>query len=68
MILREARGNPEGIRFAKWTVARGFRANGRLDEAERMQRALASELERDGKTDPSVQEELAEIAKAKAAR
>jgi len=55
-------------RIARWTVARGLRANGRLDEAERLQREIAAELGREGKTDPDVQEELAEIAKAKAAR
>ena len=68
LVAREATGNVALTRIARWTVARGLRANGRLDEAERVQRELAAELAREGKTDPDVQEELAEIAKAKAAR
>lgn len=68
LVAREASGNVALTRIARWTVARGLRANGRLDEAERLQRELAAELAREGTTDPYVQEELAEIAKAKAAR
>jgi hypothetical protein len=68
LVAREASGDVARTRAAKWTVARGLRANGRLDEAERMQRQLAAELERAGETDPYVAEELAEIAKAKAGR
>ena len=68
LVAAEARGGAERIRIAKWTVARGLRANGRLDEAERMQRELAAELARTGATDPHVAAELAAIAKAKAAR
>jgi hypothetical protein len=68
LVAREATGNVELTRIARWTVARGLRANGRLDEAERLQREIAADLGREGKTDPYVQEELAEIAKAKAAR
>ena len=68
LVAREAGGKVDAIRVARWTVARGLRANGRLDEAERMQRQLLAELEQAGETDPHVAEELAEIAKAKAAR
>jgi len=68
LAASEASGDVARTRVAKWTVARGLRANGRLDEAERMQRQLAAELARAGETDPFVDEELAEIAKAKAAR
>jgi tetratricopeptide (TPR) repeat protein len=68
LVLREAKGDVEGIRFGKWTVARGLRANGRLDEAERMQRALAAELPPGDTNLQHVRDELAEIAKAKAAR
>ena len=50
------------IRVAKWTVGRGLRGVGRLDEAEAMQKSLAAELERIGETDGYVYEELAEIA------
>ena len=63
--LREEIGDPSTIRVAKWTIARGQRALGRLDEAERTQRALAAETEASGKPDGFVYEELAEIALAR---
>lgn len=59
--LREASGNAVNIRIAKWTIARGYRALGRLDEAQSIQLALVSETGDDG----YVYEELAEIAHAK---
>jgi tetratricopeptide (TPR) repeat protein len=59
--LREAQGNPLNIRIAKWTVARGYRALGRLEDAQKIQLALASETGDDG----YIYEELAEIAYAK---
>lgn len=62
---REKSGDTARIRIAKWTVARGLRAAGRLDEAESIQIALAGELDRAGKPDGFVFEELAEIAVAK---
>ena len=34
-----------GSRVAKWTVARGYRALGRLDDAKKIQLALAAETE-----------------------
>jgi tetratricopeptide (TPR) repeat protein len=63
--LREESGNPLTIRIAKWTIARGQRALGQLDEAEAIQRALAVETEQAGEPDGYVYEELAEIALAR---
>ena len=62
--LREASGNAVTIRIAKWTVARGLRATGRLDDAKKMQLALATETEAANAPDGYVYEELAEIALA----
>lgn len=63
--LREAAGKKESIRIAKWTIARGYRALGQLDDAEKIQLALAAEIERDNAADGYVYEELAEIAVAR---
>ena len=63
--LREAMGNAERIRVAKWTVARGYRAVGRLDDAEKIQTALVAEFDATGEPDGYVFEELAEIALAR---
>jgi len=60
--LRVAAGNLVNIRIAKWTVARGLRATGKLDEAKTMQLALAAETEAANEPDGYVYEELAEIA------
>lgn len=65
LALREAAGDVRTIRIAKWTVARGHRALGELDEAEAIQRALAADTERAGAPDGYVYEELAEIAIAR---
>ena len=65
LTAREATGNVASIRVAKWTVGRGLRGAGRLDEAEAAQKSLAAELERSGETDGYVYEELAEIALAR---
>lgn len=65
LALREAAGKPGPLRIAKWTVARGLRSLGRLDEAESMQRALARETEQASAPDGYVYEELAEIALAR---
>ena len=62
LVAREATGDVGLVRIARWTVARGLRSLGRLDEAESMQRALASELASTGTPDGYVFEELAEIA------
>ena len=63
--LREAAGKPLEIRIAKWTIARGYRAVGRLDDAEKIQLALAADTERIGEPDGYIYEELAEIALAR---
>jgi tetratricopeptide (TPR) repeat protein len=63
--IREAAGNPETIRMAKWMIARGYRATARLDDAEKIQLALVAETEKAGEPDGFVYEELAEIAIAR---
>jgi tetratricopeptide (TPR) repeat protein len=65
LALREAAHDIPRIRVARWTVARGLRAQGKLDEAEAMQRALATELAQAGAPDGYVFEELTEIAVAR---
>ena len=65
LTAREAGGDKAKIRIAKWTVARGLRSLGRLDEAEKIQRALAVENDRADAPDGFVYEELAEIALAR---
>lgn len=65
LAARETMGNAERTRVARWTVARGYRAVGRLDDAEAIQTALVAEGERSGKPDGYVFEELAEIAIAR---
>ena len=62
--LREAAGDVVTIRVAKWTIARGHRALGQLDEAETIQRALVVETEAASAPDGFVYEELAEITLA----
>jgi tetratricopeptide (TPR) repeat protein len=68
LALREAAGDAHRIKVARWTVARGYRALGRLDDAERMQRELAAENAKSGEEDGYVYEELAEIALARGDR
>jgi len=65
LSAREPMGNAASTRVAKWTVARGLRAVGRLDDAEAMQKALLAEFEKTGETDGYVYEELAEIGIAR---
>ena len=65
LAIRETEGSPENIRVAKWTIARGYRALGQLDEAEEIQRTLVIEVEKTGEPDGYVYEELAEIAVAR---
>ena len=64
----EAKHDVRGARIARWTVARGLRSLGRLDEAEAIQRALADELDTANAPDGYVFEELAEIAAARGDR
>ena len=63
--IRVAQGNVGNIRLAKWTIARGLRATGKLDDAEKIQLALVAETEKGGEPDGYVYEELAEIAIAR---
>jgi tetratricopeptide (TPR) repeat protein len=65
LALREASGDAQRVRVARWTVARGYRELGRLDDAERVQRALADENGAAGEEDGYVYEELAEIRLAR---
>jgi tetratricopeptide (TPR) repeat protein len=65
LVVREGAGDVPGTRIAKWTVARGLRSLGRLDEAERIQRALAVETEDARAPSGFIYEELAEIALAR---
>ena len=65
LALRETMGNADRTRVAKWTVARGYRAVGRLDDAEAIQKALVVEFDAIGEADGYVYEELAEIALAR---
>lgn len=65
LALRESAGDPQRTRVARWTVARGYRALGRLDDAERMQRELVADNRASGEEDGYVYEELAEIAIAR---
>lgn len=55
-----ARGKPERIQIAKWSVARCFRSLERYDEALEIQRALEAEHKEAGTTDGYVFEEIAE--------
>jgi tetratricopeptide (TPR) repeat protein len=68
LAAREASHDLARTRIARWTVARGLRSLGRLDEAEAMQRSLADELQAAGAPDGYVFEELAEIALARGDR
>ena len=51
--------------MAKWTIARGYRATGKLDDAEKIQLVLVAESEKAGEPDGYIYEELAEIAIAR---
>jgi tetratricopeptide (TPR) repeat protein len=66
--VREAAGDTARLKVARWTVARGYRAIGRLDDAERLQLALVEDNRRSGEEDGYVYEELAEIAMARGQR
>jgi tetratricopeptide (TPR) repeat protein len=63
--IREQQGDPGNIRVARWTIARGYRALGQLDDAEKIQRELVAETEKAGDPDGYIYEELAEIALAR---
>jgi tetratricopeptide (TPR) repeat protein len=68
LAAREAAGDVARTRIARWTVARGLRALGRLDEAEAIQLRLVDEFQAAGAPDGYVCEELAEIAVARGDR
>ena len=68
LALREAMDDAQALHVARWTIARGYRELGRLDEAEAIQRSLAAQLERTNAPDGYVYEELAEIAVARGDR
>jgi tetratricopeptide (TPR) repeat protein len=57
LAANQERGEPERIRLAHWTVARGLRSLGRFEEALAIQQRLAEQ----GPDDPYVYEELAEL-------
>jgi tetratricopeptide (TPR) repeat protein len=65
LAAREGARDVAGARIARWTVARGLRALGRLDEAEAIQRQLVDEFAAAKAPDGYVFEELAEIAAAR---
>lgn len=54
-----ARGQPERIRIARWSVARCLRSMGRYREALEIQQSLAAEHKAAGTTDRHVDEEIA---------
>lgn len=68
LAARDAAHDAHGTRIARWTVARGLRALGRLDEAEAIQRRLVDEYAAAHAPDGYVFEELAEIALARGDR
>jgi tetratricopeptide (TPR) repeat protein len=61
----EARGEPRGVRIARWTVARAYRSLGRYDDALAIQRQLEAEDAAANAPDGYVYEELGELLLAK---
>ena len=61
----QARGGPDKVRIAYWSIARAQRSLGRLDEALAIQLRLAREADAAGTPDGYVYEELGEILQAK---
>jgi tetratricopeptide (TPR) repeat protein len=64
----EARGDPRGVRIARWTVARAYRSLGRHDDALMIQRQLEAEGAAANAPDGYVYEELGELLLAKGER
>ena len=60
LAAAEARGRPEPLRVAKWTVARCLRSLGRFDEALRSQLALRDDSSAASANDGYVFEEIGE--------
>ncbi|MBS0319342.1 MAG: tetratricopeptide repeat protein [Proteobacteria bacterium] len=65
LALRIEAGDASRVREARWALARGWRAQGKLDDAERAQRAIVAETEALGAPDGYACEELMEIAVAR---
>jgi tetratricopeptide (TPR) repeat protein len=61
----EARGDPRGVRIARWTIARAYRSLERYDDALAIQRRLAAEGAAANEPDGYVYEELGELLLAK---
>jgi len=57
----EARGDPAGVRIARWAIAHSYRSLGRYDEALAIQRQLLSETVAANAPDGYVHEELGEL-------
>jgi hypothetical protein len=68
LAARIEQEQPDEIRIARWCIGRTLRALGRNGEALELQRSLSAELKASGKTDPYVDEELAELSKAMGTR
>lgn len=60
--FHSAKGSPQSVFIAKWTVARCLRSLKRYEDAFKIQNTLKVEMERDQKPDGYVYEELAELA------
>lgn len=60
LAWREAKGQGEEVRVARWAVARALRSLERVEEAYKMQQALLAEYRRLGGENGYVYEELAE--------
>lgn len=60
LAWREAKGQDEEARVARWSVARALRSLERVEEAYKMQQALLAEYRRLGEENGYVYEELAE--------
>lgn len=60
LAWREAKGQAEKARRARWAVGRALRSLGRVQEAYKMQQALLAEYRRLGEENGYVHEELAE--------
>jgi len=59
--FQQEKNDQEGIRIAKWTIARTYRSLGKIDEALQMQKGLEKEIEEKGiQHDGYVFEEIGE--------
>ena len=68
LAVREASNDAPRLKVARWTVARGYRALGRLDDAEAHAARARRREPKAGEEDGYVYEELAEIALARGDR